>query len=588
MTGLRPALVGIGLLGLLLIASAVAVQLTTDRGSVTSRSIDAIVVAGVMATYIGTGLFAWWRRPNNLVGALLCATGFTFMLNSLVVSDVAWVFTLGATFGSVFFIVFAQLVLTFPTGRPASTQERRLLTAGYALGIGVPLMYALFAPNLESQSADDQPENLLLVADVDWVADVIDVVGSLAGVAVIAGLLWLMVQRGRAATPAARRLLTPILICGGALIVLLGAVLIADLVVDDQSSLYIVLNLAALVPFLALPFVFLTGLLRSRWVQATAVGELLDRLGGDEPQALEEVLAEALEDPTIQLAFWLDGEQRFVDDAGRPVGLPAPDDARRGAVEVRHGDALVGAMVYDRSLDEERDIVAAAASAAALAMENGRLEAELRARVADLQESRARLVTEGMAERRRLERDLHDGAQQRLVSLSLQLGLARGAVDRDPEEARELLGRASTELDQALEELRELARGLHPAILTDRGLPAAIDALAARSPTPVDVEAVPDERLPAPVEVAAYFVVSEALANLAKHAGAEHAKVRVERVNGHAVVEVRDDGRGGADAGGHGLRGLSDRVAALDGRLAVDSPPGKGTTIRAEIPCASS
>ncbi|UUY02089.1 sensor histidine kinase [Svornostia abyssi] len=588
MSSLRPALIGIGLLGLLLTAMAVAVQLTTDRGSITSRTVDAIVVSTVMAIYIGTGLFAWARRPHNLVGALLCATGFTFMLNSLTVSDTGWVFTLGSVLGSVFFIVFAQLVLTYPTGRAATAAERRLLAAGYGLAIGVPLAYALFSPDLEGHSAEEAPANLILLADLPWLADAIDVAGSLAGVAVIAGLLWLMVQRWREATSAARRLLTPILVCGGALIVLLGSVLIADLVVDDDSVLYAVLNLAALVPFLALPFVFLTGLLRSRWVQVAAVGDLLERLGGEERQQLGAVVAEALEDPSVTVAYWLDAEERFVDDDGRPVTLPDPDDPARAAVEVRHGDVLVGVIVHDRSLEEERDIVGAAANAAALAMENGRLEAELRARVEDLRESRARLVTEGMAERRRLERDLHDGAQQRLVSLSLQLGLARGAVDRDPGEARLLLDRAAGELDQALAELRELARGLHPAILTDRGLPAAIEVLAARSPTPVEVEEVAAERLPAPVEAAAYFVVSEALANLAKHAEAEHATVRVQRENGHAVVEVHDDGRGGADADGHGLRGLSDRVAALDGRLDVESPPGKGTTIRAEIPCASS
>ena len=188
-------------------------------------------------------------------------------------------------------------------------------------------------------------------------------------------------------------------------------------------------------------------------------------------------------------------------------------------------------------------------------------------------------------ERRRLERNLHDGAQQRLVSLSLVLRLAQAKVESDPEAANRLLVQAAEELAAALEELRELARGIHPAVLSDRGLYAALEALAARSPLPVDLE-LEDERLPEPVEAAAYYVVSEALANVVKYAGASSVAVSIARVNGRAVVEIADDGIGGADpAQGSGLRGLVDRVEALDGLLRVESPRGSGTRIRAEIPC---
>jgi signal transduction histidine kinase len=190
-----------------------------------------------------------------------------------------------------------------------------------------------------------------------------------------------------------------------------------------------------------------------------------------------------------------------------------------------------------------------------------------------------RLVETSFQERRALERLLHDGAQQRLVALSLTLRMAQ----RSPERAAELLDAAQSELTKALEELREVARGIHPAVLSDRGLQAAVEALAVRSPLPVKVVEVPPERLPAPVEAAAYFVIAEALTNVAKYANASAATVAIRRVNGHAEVEVRDDGVGGADAGS-GLRRLADRVGALDGSLALDSPPGSGTTLRAEIP----
>ncbi|HSK14731.1 MAG TPA: PAS domain-containing protein [Gaiellaceae bacterium] len=203
----------------------------------------------------------------------------------------------------------------------------------------------------------------------------------------------------------------------------------------------------------------------------------------------------------------------------------------------------------------------------------------------ELRRSRARLVEASDVERRRLERNLHDGAQQRLVSLSLVLRLAQGRVETDPDGANALLAQASDELAQALEELRELARGIHPAVLSDRGLGPALEALASRSPLPIALE-LPEERLPEPVEAAAYYVVAEALTNVAKYAEASSVAVSIERVNGRAIVEIADDGVGGADPGnGSGLRGLLDRVEALDGLLHVESPPGAGTRIRAEFPC---
>ena len=213
------------------------------------------------------------------------------------------------------------------------------------------------------------------------------------------------------------------------------------------------------------------------------------------------------------------------------------------------------------------------------------LDHELAETAEELRASRARLVEAGDAARRRLERDLHDGAQSRLVALALLLRTARRRVT-DDEQLASLLDQAQEELGTSLAELRELARGIHPAVLTERGLEPALQSLVARAPVPVDVEAH-NERLPAPVESAAYFVVSEALANVAKYARATHASVTVERRNGELTVEVADDGVGGADLGrGSGLRGLEDRLAALDGSLSLDSPAGRGTRLRARIPCA--
>jgi PAS domain S-box-containing protein len=210
---------------------------------------------------------------------------------------------------------------------------------------------------------------------------------------------------------------------------------------------------------------------------------------------------------------------------------------------------------------------------------------ERKAQEAELRASRSRIVEAADDARMRLERNLHDGAQQRLVSLSLALRLAQARLREDPDGAEQLLGGASDELQQALGELRELARGIHPAVLTDRGLPAALEALASRTPLPVELSADLDERLPGPVEAAAYYVVAEALTNVAKYAEASSVEVRAQRQNGRVVVEVEDDGVGGADpARGSGLRGLADRVEALEGELEVTSAAGSGTTVRAVIP----
>jgi signal transduction histidine kinase len=316
------------------------------------------------------------------------------------------------------------------------------------------------------------------------------------------------------------------------------------------------------------------------------VSDLITRVGSQAGGArMRDQLADALEDPSLELAYWLPQRGVFVTEDGRETDLPEHHPGRSVTEVTREGE-LVAAVVHDPALDDSLDLVRGAGAAVALALENERLDAELRARVEELRASRERLVRAGLDERRRLERDLHDGAQQRLVSLRLALGLLRRAGASDPDRAERLVDGAMGELDAALAELRELARGIHPGVLSDHGLEPALAALADRAPLPVEVQTGVD-RLPQAVESAAYFTVAEALTNVAKYAHAHTARVTVESVNGHVVVEIRDDGVGGADPSrGTGLRGLSDRVSALGGRLDVDSPAGAGTALRAEIPCA--
>jgi signal transduction histidine kinase len=247
----------------------------------------------------------------------------------------------------------------------------------------------------------------------------------------------------------------------------------------------------------------------------------------------------------------------------------------------------VAALIHDVSLRDEPELVSGASTAAGIALENERLQADLRARLEELRGSRLRVIEAADAERQRLERNLHDGAQQGLATLAVELAMLADRLESDPE-ARQLLEHAQDGLADSLEALRDLARGIHPAVLTDHGLAVALDALAERTPFAVRLAVEPGDGLPDRIEVAGYYVISECLANTAKYAHASEASVAVSRADNHLVIEVVDDGVGGASRdGGSGLRGLMDRVEALGGTLEVRSPIGCGTRVRAEIPCST-
>ena len=288
---------------------------------------------------------------------------------------------------------------------------------------------------------------------------------------------------------------------------------------------------------------------------------------------MRERLARALGDPTLDVAYRL-GDGRYVDAAGRPIELPQRADRAVTAVTVRGEE--IAALVHDPALLDEPALVESVRATAALVLENERLAAEVRSQLAEVRASRGRIVAAADAERRRIERNLHDGAQQRLVTLSVALGLEASRADGA---AADVLSRAQDEVEQAIGELRELARGIHPTLLRDEGLAAAVEALARRAPLPVTVESSVRDRLPDPVELAAYFVVSEALTNVVKHASASEASVRLEREPATLRVTVTDDGVGGARITPEsGLAGLRDRLEALDATLSIDSEQATART----------
>ena len=782
-----------------------------------------VVAAGVVFTVSGT--IAASRRPHNRTGGQMLAVGLLWSLGALQASDNATLFTLGYALSGLAFIPFTQLVLSYPMGRLPERDRWIVLAVTMVVTLG-PLSVVLVDPS-PIPTCGDCPESAFLVADSDWLARAVPLAYALLAAAMASVVFMRLVHRYRAATPPLRRVVGPVYLFT---LEALAALVAGGIVSAFSESAGLWLEHVALISLAFIPVAFLAGILRTRLARA-GIADLAIALGNGMP--LRDALADALGDPSLELAYWSAQRESWVDEEGRALSDPIAKGAR-AATFVEHGGQRVAALLHDRTLTHQRELVDAVAATASLAFEKERLQAEIRAQYrflatiidtapsllavvdtegrirnfnraveaasgledrshiegryfwdifidpderdamverfhaaapsfvasayenaftnaqgqerviawhsapladehgnvvriiaggiditdrkrrevelqrqwdfanavastipsfvvvtdhdarivphganrafcdafawqvedlvggsfldlvvdedefparmaiagaangvpqteresrwltrdgrertvawtatpildqwgaarvllsgADVTErkrqeeevraSRSRIVAATDAARRRLERNLHDGAQQRLAALALSLRLAEAKLETSADEAAQILVTARAELFEALEELRELARGLHPNVLTDRGLGPALEALVARSPIPVDVD-VPTERFPPAIEAAAYYVTAEALANVVKYAGASEARVRIAEDEEGAVVvaEIEDDGVGGADpALGSGLEGLVDRVETLDGSLEIVSPLGGGTRIRATIP----
>jgi PAS domain S-box-containing protein len=811
-------------LGALLYAGAVVLVVLADVEN-PRLGIVIAVLAGLSFTIAGA--FAAATRPANRTGAQMLAVGLLWSLGALQVTDSSLSFTLGYLLSGVAFVAFATLILSYPTGR-LRPGDRWLVWAVLVLVLVGPLLVTLLDPT-PIPTCDDCPESAFLVVDRPALARAVGIALALAAAAIGAAFIVRLVRRYREATPPLRRVIGPVYLFT---LVSLVALVASSLVATVSASVGFVVELAALASLTLMPVAFVAGVLRIHMARA-GIADLAIAIGNGTP--LRDALADALGDPSLELAYWSPERERWVDEEGRTLSDPIAKGSH-AATFVEQGGKRVAALIHDRTLTEQRELVDAVAATVALAFEKERLQAEVRAQyrfletiintvpsllsvvdtqgrfrnfnraveaasglddrsliegayfwdvfisreereamierfhaaapdfeaseyensftdakgqervitwrtaplfdesgnvirivaggiditdrkrreidlqrqrdfantVADtipsyivitdkegmvvpnganrafcdafgkrvdelagtsivelvapaeapnarlaiagaadgvpqperetawigrngrqltvawtatpildqrgtarvlvsgmdvserkrqeeeLRASRSRIVAATDAARSRLERNLHDGAQQRLAALSLSLRLAESRLPTDPAEAAELLKAARDELARALDELRELARGLHPNVLTDRGLGPALESLVVRSPFPVDVDVQADRLAPA-IEAAAYYVAAEALANVAKYAHAESACVRIveDDEGDEIVVEVTDDGIGGADPRrGSGLKGLEDRVEALDGTLEVESPAGAGTRIRARIPTA--
>jgi signal transduction histidine kinase len=531
------------------------------------------LVVWVVVPYVGAGLVAWWRRPDSRFGPLMVAAGFGFFLSSLQWANSGLPYTIGLAFDLLPAILFVHVFLAYPSGRLEGRPERALVAAGYAAGVGLQLVKMLLA--------DAYPDNLLGVVDELSAANTVEDVQLVAlGAISLAAIPVLVARRRRSGRPLRRW--TELLVDSFALaLVMLALLLLAGAFAWPSFE---TIRRITFVTIGLSPIAFLVGLLSARLARST-VGDLLVQLHADPaPADLPGLFARALRDPSVTLAYWLPQYGTWADLDGRAVELPADSTQRMTTIIERDGVRLA-ALVHNRSLTDEPELLEAVSAAAGIALENGRLQADLQARLEELRGSRERMLEAGQKERQRLERNLHDGAQQRLIALSLDLRMLEERLGGDPV-ARAQIDQARGEIAQSLEELRDVAHGLHPAVVSGHGLAVALESLAARAPVPVrlsvDLAARVDEQL----EVAAYYVVSESLANIGKHAQATSATIDVARAEGQLIVEIVDNGVGGADSEtGTGLRGLADRVEALDGRLRVWTPRGGGTRVRAEMPC---
>jgi len=560
------------------LVALVAAIVTTGVVAVALRGDSPLALAPLFSAgllFVVAGGFASGRRPGNVTGRLLTATGLAWLsAQALVVIPNAMAATIGLALLPLSLALLAHLALAFPSGLTSRT-ERIIAALPYALVVvGVPVM--------EFGDCADCPRNVVGL-DIDQGLGRVWYVGLLvATLSTAVCFLAVLVRRWRLGSVAARRVLLPVVPGACLFIVIYMVALLSEL--GLPTGLGTRWALVALVLLAAAPLVFLAGLLRARLARGH-VGRLVVELGDASPAgALREALARALGDPTVEVAYAVAGGG-YVDANGQAVVLPGRDGDRAVTLIERSGSPI-GALVHDAALRDDPAHLDAVCAAAGLALENERLHAEVLARLEEVRTSRSRIVEAADAARRRVERNLHDGAQQRLVSVSLAVGVARSKLASGDGDVEGWLIQASTEAAAAIQELRELARGLHPSILSEVGLVAAVESIADRSPVPVRVSATTTEALPAPVEVAAYYVVAESLTNVAKYSRASSVDVRIEHDGDRLRVEVADNGVGGAQVRpGSGLEGLADRLATLDGRLEVDSSPGAGTRVRAELPC---
>lgn len=577
--------------GIVLVQMAFDPVHPTGGGPLWSRSL----MVAVGWSFIFAGLFGRRLRKENRTGNVMLAIGWLWWLALLIGTRVPIVWTLSSALQPVSLVLLVYLLLTFPQERLRDSLWAQLIMVAMLISFTVSATFSAFY-DPRAFGCTNCPGNLnlfLIHNDFDLIA-LKDKVAGWGTHAAISGLIVFLFYRWRSATTAGRRVLAPMLVPAFVWAIAYWAYLTFLRLAQQQiyappMYLYHLLIRTFVVGLVLLPVAFVVGLARTR-ARRSRVSNLVVELGDlPTPRHLEGALKRTLGDPTLRVGIWSRDRHCYVGVDGEQLSLPeeGASDAALTAIE-RSGEPLA-MLVHDPALLDDPGLVTSVTAAARLAVENERLQEEVLTQLAEVHASRSRLVEAADTERRRIERNLHDGAQQRLVSLSLSLKLLEAKLaETDDPVVGESMTRLRQDLDVAVKELRDLARGTYPAILADRGLVAAVESLTDRSHVPVtlDVNLAPEKRFEDTVEATAYFVVAEGLTNVARYSSATAAEVAIAEEQGHLEVEVRDNGVGGASISddGSGLRGLADRVAAVSGMLHVHSPPGGGTRLVARIP----
>lgn len=541
--------------------------------------------------YAVAALVAWYRRAGTRVALPLAVAALAYTMIPFEGTRIPVLWTMGTALDLALLPALALLLLSFPDGRLKLSWERWFVVGTVVAMICWTVIPALGYDPIAAGCTDCQAGLNLLHVNEEQLIRLREVYTAMPGrvyfiVPMFLLLAGVCVLRWWRATPVRKRITGVLLIA--ALPLLLAFCVQSAFNYFELYELYpqavAPINLVAMYAGLAHPIAYLVSLLLLWTRRAKVAGLVLNLAGQPRLELLERAVARALGDPTLVVCRWDPVRERYLTASGDSVELPAAGSRRTTYLD-SEGRPLA-AVIHDSALLEDGPLFDSVVAATRMAVDNERLQAELNARLEEVRASRARIVAAGDVERRRLERDLHDGAQQRLVTLTLDARMA--AADSTDQGVRSRVAAIADGLTLALEELRELARGIHPTVLVDGGLAGCLRTLAERSDVPVRLVGVSDRRYPPALETAAYFVVSEALANATKHAHASEVVVSLTDAEGKLLVTIADDGVGGADpAAGSGLSGLADRVASVDGVLTVESPVGRGTRVIAEFPCGS-
>jgi signal transduction histidine kinase len=579
----------------MVVAATAAAAVIAVSGDTNEPALVATARAVIVGFPIAIGLSIWRHAANDRFGPLLVAVGGDCLLSTLAESSDAGLYTLGRAAGWVLQGLLVYVILSFPTGR-LETPVDRFLAGTTAAVIAVLFLPRLLIaedfqlPSPYTSCVQDCPGNALFALDREpgIVESVIQPLGTIIAVALLTAVAVRLWRRIRESTRLTAQMLVPVLVVGALQVALVAAgFVVRD--ADPGSRVTQAVSWAIALSPAALALAFMLGFVRWRLFIGNALEEFAEVLrSSPDADGVQTAFARAFGDHSVEIAFPArEGGVGWVDASGAPVPIPTPGDGRTVTAAGRNG-VPVAAVIHDPALEADPRFVNAAVAMAGVVLDNRRLAAETQAAMREVTRSRGRIAATAERERRRIERDLHDSAQQRLVALRIELELTEDLVRSDPERGVERLRQLEGELDQALDELRSLAHGVYPPLLSDRGLPEALQSAARRSAIPVRLATHGVGRYAPEIESAVYFCVLEAIQNAMKHAaGARTLRVQIDGTGTELRFSVRDDGAGapgGRIDGGAGMTNMNDRLEAVGGELELVSTPGVGTTVRGRLP----